>query len=292
MSATNNQSVAICPPPRDVPLSLRLHMILGGAFAQCGWLFLAIGLAVAWFIVEAADFASLWQFYGKLESTRGTVLRSEETNYTENEQRVYEVHYQFVHDKHPYLGTSYSRVRPPAVGAAVTVEFPVGRPERSRIKGMRSNMAAPWIAIFFLHPLAGLLIVVYSVRSGRRALRLLQFGEVAFADKTAQEATNVTHNKRRAHKFTYAFTAADGTTHEASFTSCHPERLTDHGQMLLYDPSSPIHALPLEEMPGQPRLDEAGYVKPRSGVTALLSLVLPAATVIGHGAYAIKRLVG
>ncbi len=52
-------------PPRHVPRSLRLGMLLGGFFNQLGWFIFGFGMIFYWIFVVQADFASVY-FYDEL----------------------------------------------------------------------------------------------------------------------------------------------------------------------------------------------------------------------------------
>ena len=80
------------------------------------------------------------------------------------------------------------------------------------------------------------------------------------------------------------FTAHDGREHTVTIKS---HRLGTQGRKpLLYDPARPSCAMPLAVMPGKPELDHAGGFRTPPLLPTLGLLIVPAASVIGHGLYA------
>jgi hypothetical protein len=60
---------------------------------------------------------------------------------------------------------------------------------------------------------------------------------------------------------------------------------------LLYDPLLPSYAVMLDDLPGSPRIDDAGNIKCKSPAAAILLLIIPLATLLGHGTYLYLRFV-
>jgi hypothetical protein len=64
-----------------------------------------------------------------------------------------------------------------------------------------------------------------------------------------------------------------------------PQKLEDDAQeRLLYHPDRPARAVMLDSLPGAPKVDETGHFKP-AGVWTLALILLPLATLVGHGCY-------
>ena len=55
---------------------------------------------------------------------------------------------------------------------------------------------------------------------------------------------------------------------------------------LLYNPAAPSDAVLLDALPGEPRIDENGHIRVKSAWKVLLTLIIPAAALIGHTLYA------
>ncbi len=58
---------------------------------------------------------------------------------------------------------------------------------------------------------------------------------------------------------------------------------------LLYDPGAPSRAVLLDELPGNPRIDENGQIRLDSPAKTLLALIVPSVVIIGHGCYLLSR---
>lgn len=117
--------------------------------------FFLIGLSAVMLLpfLVAFDYAEYASFQGRLATARGTVERVEPTfsfdaglwgrrsgrgRPNENE-RIMAVSYSFTGpDGVHRSGISYRRNAHPELGAQVTVEYPPGHPETSRIRGYRS----------------------------------------------------------------------------------------------------------------------------------------------------------
>jgi hypothetical protein len=69
-------------PPRDVPLSVRLRVLLGGFLNQFGWFFFGFGLVFVWAFTVNADLTSWYRFRGHLDTAQGKVLYSEKTKFS------------------------------------------------------------------------------------------------------------------------------------------------------------------------------------------------------------------
>jgi hypothetical protein len=96
---------------------------------------------------------------------------------------------------------------------------------------------------------------------------------------------------RTVYKLTFEFAAADGRKCRAVAKTHLVEKLEgEPRERLLYDPYSPSRAVMPGAMPGSPRIDENGQIRVDSVLKTLAGLVIPAATIIGHGAYLLSRL--
>ncbi|MBE3135272.1 MAG: hypothetical protein IMZ55_17540, partial [Acidobacteria bacterium] len=128
----------LASPPRDVPLLVWMTNLLGGFYNQFGWMWVGFTGVFLWVFVPFADVAVLYYFRGDLETASGRVVASRETNCSVNDVKVQAQDYRFVaSDGAERQGTSFATGRRLNPGEAVTVEYVAGRPEISRIRGMR-----------------------------------------------------------------------------------------------------------------------------------------------------------
>ena len=279
--------VNLAGPPRPVPLLVRCRVLLGSPVGQIGWFFFGFGMIFFWAFVLNSELPTWASFRGELETARGVVTHVEATKASENHARIYANHYSFTGpDRIQYEGVSYSTGTQRHKGDAVIIEFPKGNPATSRIQGMRMGQFGAAVVFVLIFPLVGLGFMLPGLWSGIKANRLLVNGKEALGTLKSKVPTNVKVNKRTVYKLTFEFVAEDGYTYQAVAKSHRPEILEDEAQEpLLYDPSDPRNAVMLDSLPGLPRIDERGQIQTRSHLKALLVLILPALTIIGHGTY-------
>jgi hypothetical protein len=105
-----------------------------------------------------------------------------------------------------------------------------------------------------------------------------------------EEATNVRINNRTVMKYFYEFPAEDGNVYEAMASTPQTDTLVAKEQPLLYNPANPGDATLVAHLPFRPKVDELGQFKPVSLGRLMLTMLLPTATILGHGGFAIWRL--
>ena len=54
---------------------------------------------------------------------------------------------------------------------------------------------------------------------------------------------------------------------------------------LLYDPMRPAYAVMLDDLPGNPRINDNGNIQAGPASGTIMLLIIPLATIIGHGMY-------
>ncbi len=290
---TNGNFLNLAGPPRSVPLLVRVKVLVGGFSTQFGCFFVGFGLIFVWVFTLNSDLTSWYRFRGPLETADGTVLHSKKTSFSvggsddSDGTPVYSIRYSFTGPgTEEYQNVSYVPGRELEEGRKVVVEYPKGDPETSRIRGMRSSPMGLFGLMPVIFPLLGVWFMITGLRKGVRANRLLTIGEQATGRLKSKVATGTRINDRTVYKLTFEFTTPDGTTHEAVGKTHTPEKLEDEAEEpLLYDPLRPSYAVMLDALPGSPRIDEYGNIRAGSAIASLLYLVVPAATVVGHGGY-------
>ena len=282
-------------PPRSVPLLVRFRLLFGGFANQFGWFFFGFGMIFVWVFGFNTDPTAWLDFHGDLEEIQGVIIRCEDTGASQGGSKhskgtpIYAHHYEFEAAGQRHEGVSYSVGRESSPGKKVTVEFPPGRPARSRIKGMRTAMFPIFVLFVVLFPVIGLCLMLSGFRKGRKAVRLLANGEQAFGVLKSKEATNTRINNRRVYKLTFEFTDQIGQTNEVTAKTHEPEHLQDDAEEpLLYDPVRPNWATLLDHLPGAPRIDEMGQIQTQSPIRSLLVLIVPTLSIIGHGLYLVS----
>jgi hypothetical protein len=283
-------------PPRDVPGALAAQLLFGGAMGFLGWFFCGFGLIFCWIFAANSDVMALVAFHGVLETAEGKILASDKTAFSQGggEGRdgtpIYAFRYEFTHQGESYEGESYQLGPSAELGEQVTIEFPAGRPEWSRIQGMRT---APfgWPALFVVvFPLIGSGFVLGRLRGGFRSLHLLKHGEISSARLTLREPTNTSINNQTVYRLTFEFETARGDTAQCVVRTHETQRLTDdEWETVLYDPLRPERGTTLDHLPGSPRIAEDGTITLQNARSGWLALVLPSLTLFGHGAVLISR---
>jgi hypothetical protein len=280
-------------PPRDVPLLIRLRILLGGFLNQFGWIFFGFGLIFVWAFTLNADLTSWYRFRGPLDTTQGKAIECKKTLFSEGGSKhrkgtpVYAIHYAFTADDGTeYTGLSYITGKQFKQGQEVTVEYPQGKPQTSRIKGMRRKPVGLFGILPILFPLIGLLFITIGIRKGHKANRLLALGEQTTGRLKSKERTNTKVNKKTVYKLTFEFNTPEGITYEALVKTHETAKLEDQTEEpLLYDPIQPSYAVMLDDLPGAPRIRENGTIQAGSAAGMIMLLIIPLATIIGHGIY-------
>ncbi len=278
-------------PPRSVPLLLRLRLLFGGFLSQFGWLFFGFGLIFVWAFTANMNIKDWRALRGDVESTQGTVTKierhtSRSGRHGRHRKTTWWYYYTFKGpDGEEYTGVSHGN-RPVKVDDEVTVKFPKGRPEISRIEGLKSFVTGPEGLIPLVFPVVGLVFIMFGFKKGLKANRLLADGELGKGRLKSREKTNTKINKQPVYKLTFEFSNSQGTSYEVSVKTHLPEKLEDQQEEpLLYEPMNPKNAVMLDDLPGSPRIDENGNIRAGSPSAALLSFVIPFIVIIGHGTY-------
>jgi hypothetical protein len=274
-------------PPRHVPWLVRGQLLFGGFTNQFGWLWLGFSLIFVWLFGLNADLSSILFTLEAVETASGVVSAVEETNASEDEVSVYAYYYSFRVEEleTAYQGVSYSTGKYFEPEQEVVVEYLKRNPSISRIENTRRAEFGPWVlGLVLIFPLIGLGFVIFGLKNGFKANRLLARGKVGLGVLTSKEATNMEVNDQTVYKLTFEFTADDGMLYEVVTKTHLPYPLEDEAEeRLLYDPYHPNYAVMLDNLPGAPDIDEMGNICPAGLTPGWLALVLPTLTLVGHG---------
>ena len=130
--------------PRPIPAGAKVTFFLGP------WSNLA-ALAFALLACLSAVFrpfdpcVEAWDFAGEVRTAKAVVTESRPSKASVNRDRVHRIESNFEVDGVTTTAVSYRTGLGLPVGTAVTVEYPSGRPDRGRIRGLRRNPMG-WIA--------------------------------------------------------------------------------------------------------------------------------------------------
>lgn len=266
----------LAPPPRPVSAGLVLQQVFGGFIPQFGWLFLGFGMVFFWVFSVPETAASLSRFAGERESTQGTVTACRGTSFRENDLAVFAVEYSFETQGPVRRGKSFATGDYPAPGTAVTIEFPAGSPEHSRVQGMRAAPFGPLILIVLLFPAVGLGFILAGLRSGVLSGRLLARGLPTQGRLVSKLPTSTKINGRVVYAMTFAFRDSFGVESSLTTRTHEPKVLEDESrENILYDPADPSRAVTVDSLPGRVRVGASGSLEPAQPGRTLLVLAGP-----------------
>lgn len=274
---------------RSLPRATVWRLFLSGTINQICWLVLGIGMIFFWMMLFNVDLSFI-DYAGNVERVTGSITDSHETNVSINDETVIVNSYRFIaSDGRPFEDFSYATGRWYPDGARVTIEYPAGKPQLSRIQGMRRKPFGPLGLLFGLGPAAGLLFAYLRVRKLLRIKHLLQHGQLSTGVLVDKTATSARVNDEPVYKLTFAFTDDDGREHHVVHKTHRTEALEDDNEeRLLYDPLHPDVAMMVDTLPGLPDLDASGHI--RQQPVSAASLIIPLLTLGGHGIYALAVL--
>ncbi|MBI3551800.1 MAG: hypothetical protein HY077_04725 [Elusimicrobia bacterium] len=287
----NEPAFTLAPPPREVPLSVFIQELLGDFLTQFGFIFIGFGMVFVWIFVAQADFRAWYDFRGPLETAEGRLVSCQRTNFSENNTAVYALSYVFPGPGGVQRsGTSYRLGGCPPAESSAGVEWPAGRSERSRIKGLRTSVMPSFVAFVLIFPLVGLVCAFFGLRSGLKDVALLARGKLASGKLVEKKPTNTKINDRTVYEMVFSFVDDHGLERRASTKTHMPELLEDQErENLLYDPQNPSRMATLDTLPGLIRTGPGGTLEAGNPAKAIGALLLPALTVLGHGAYCFLR---
>ena len=130
------------------------------------------------------------------------------------------------------------------------------------------------------------MFIIGGINKGIKANRLLALGEQTTGRLKSKEKTNTKVNKKPVYKLTFEFNTLEGMTYETMVKTHETGKLEDQTEEpLLYEPMRPSYAVMLDDLPGAPRIQENGNIQAGSVAITIMALIIPLATIIGHGIY-------
>ena len=273
--------------PRYVDFYTQLVILCSGFMSIFGWSFFGFGMIFVW-VFGLTSTVMDWSINSFSETTEGQVIKVESTNYSENEQTIYEVTYSFQSEGDTYEGQSYTKTwNSHQVGDKVEVEYNINNPDTSNIIGLRSR---PFTGLVFfivlIFPMIGLIFIAIALYKNRKALGLLKNGEFTTATKISKESTNssITINNRHypIYKYEFGF-EAEGGRYIANCKTHLTEKVEDEKEeIILYQGGYPDYNMVYDAIENMPDIDEYGNVTPVSPKKGWV-LIIPGLAVIVHG---------
>lgn len=283
-----SMTAPLAAPPRQVPWTVRVPLLLGGRMAQLGWMLLLLGTCMV--SVYAPDMNDRLAYrHGRQTSpARVTAVScAQHTRRPPDGCSSWREDFSFAADGQSRMGYAYSSYGPIPVGTTTTADFPRGRPERARIAGTwrhrdHDAAAAPLIMLFGF----GAGVLFFATRPGRRAIMLLRRGAVARGRLVDKQPTRARVNQRRVYRYTFEFEPDDGGKYHVSART-HLGVLEDEPtEQILYLRDDPSIATVLDHLPGAPHVLDDGTIASRSDFPAAAYLFL-VALFVGFNAYSL-----
>lgn len=257
-------------PPRSVSLAVRLLLLLNnGSAPMFGWIFACFGMIFNIVFLPMA-FGGLvdWIHWGYEPAGKGEIVEVVDAKTKVNEREIFRYVFKQTDGNKGQCYTGKGRFK---IGDSVDLEQSGSKVRISgtQLSPMGRLSIFPIFVVIF--PPVGISIVLYGTFQGRKAIRLLQDGEVGRGRFIDMKATGISvggaqpgikahHSlqpKRYVMKLHYKFTADDGETYDAYATALDTSRLTDDSvEALFYDPMDPTQSVLLDSLPGKVRFDE------------------------------------
>ncbi|MBX3126026.1 MAG: hypothetical protein KF718_04890 [Polyangiaceae bacterium] len=273
------------PPPRRVPASVGINVLLRGTLMQLAWLGVLVGFGVGWIFFLRSEAATWAEFRGPTRTSDGLVtdVRAQQTD----RRMLAVVRYRYTVGELELNGLSYARYDANRLqpGDAVKVEHLVARPEVSRVAGLARRPSGADSLLFLMLPLAALGAALVKLTARVQVLRLLRSGAATLATVEASEG-------RRAVKFSFPDPRQTGPGYRDEPTRVSVTTETEEAETLVgerdhvafVDPVRPERAVLLDAVPGLLTLDASGRLT--AATSPVTPLVLPLLCLFVHGTIA------
>jgi len=283
LPSPTSQSVPTHSGEREVPWAVGVRVIYGNLWSLLGWIFLMIAVPGACICVFFSDVSSYFEFRGPIAEAQAHVLSVDRTSSHENNSTILRYDFEFTADGRPMTRRSYSPGAPLQPGQVVTVEYPEGRPELARIKGMRRRPMPAWLVLVACpHLILGVVFACLGRRQGRRATHLLKHGATARAELLSKRRTLARVNNKPVYRFEFRFEDSSGNSHTIVAKTHRTELVEDEErELVLYDPERPERAVVVDTLPGPPSIDSLDRVEPGSAGVPVATLIPALLTAIG-----------
>ncbi|OAD22760.1 conserved hypothetical protein, membrane [Candidatus Thiomargarita nelsonii] len=273
---------------RNIPIIIKCNLVFGGILSQFGWFFFGFGLILFWVFAMNADLSFL-HFTGKITTiTTGIATDSFKTGASENQISIFENHYKFTtREGRHFEGFSYSTGGDIPIGTILTVEYPEGKPQYSRIKGMRRQIFGLGALFVVIFPLIGLALMFPGIKRGTRSIKLLKNGELTKGQFVSMVPTNITFNEQTLYKFTFRF--KDNLGNEFFISEIDVPYQKE--KSILYLKNNPNYAIMLDSSTLSLSINEEGKIEFSSPVEPFYLMIIPLLTLVGHGSYIVIKFI-
>ena len=266
--------------PRKLSLSYKFQNIIWGTMTLnglAGWVFLSMGLGMSLLVLARYDFTESRDFGGNLRSRDAHIISIRSTGVSEGSHPLYAFGYAFkTGDGKKYRGVSYD-MKMYKPGEKVTVEHPVGRPDRSRIKGAKTSRFSLNAFYFLFLPALGAYLILPALYKGTRFNRKLENYMIVVGRLKIAHRTRFTEKKMRVYRMTYRYLSEDNQefTLVRRDPSVEEELTDDREEVVLYDGGNPQDALFYRDIPVEPAMNDEGIIDPANWLYYYLSVLVP-----------------
>ena len=235
-----------------IPVRIRILHLFGRSSFIIGFLFTIIGLS----FIGYFSFQINWRLHfagkGELHTTQGIITSFQETNYQENDDKLFSYNYKYLDSlDSTYFGTFLEFEGYYSIGQDVEVQYLINKSSISRFTGKdRKNLDR----IMFLGGvgavLVGFLFMVPSSRRTRKERKIIMAGIPTDGKLLQAVPTNLRVNDQTVYNLTFEFLADNNSTEKCLVHSHMIQNFTnEHKEKLIYDPRKPSNVVIIDTLP-------------------------------------------
>ena len=261
-------------PPRHIPPMLTLSLIFD-KICIVGAAVMSFGLIFFWLFFHPKAVLQDHYLNTKGVEVLGIVTSSTETNYEVNERDVYRIDFTFKTPRGEQTGFAYSTDSSINSGADVTVQYLENEPQVSRIKGTRRDpigWAGGFVIIF---PFAGLMVILGGISKGLKTVSLMKNGILADAEVLDVRTPPRSGDSDTSVLSEIVLKYVDDRGNERTFTHS-TSNIFDVGdeprELILFDPTNPKKAFPIDEFYKKVEIDNRGEIQDASPGSVVLTV--------------------
>ncbi len=271
-------------PPRHVPTSLKVQLLLGHPLAQAGAVAALAGALICGYSAGTTDLSGTRFLFEDVSTARGRVLWVRDSGQVTKRgtPRIQEIRYKYPGPNGQwYEASAFTGERLPWTGGSVDVELLLNEPGTSRIPGTNRRPYGPSNALVLIVPLVGFALLAQAAWERTRLVEFLERGELADGWLEAVDRQQTHADRRAVYVHSYAFTDGTGEVRrfEVRRNKAGVLREGDAVQVL-HAPENPSDAVALTDLPSSLRADEDGQLL-SSPEGAAACLLLPTAALLG-----------
>lgn len=239
---------------RSIPFFLKIQVFFGHIKGYVGLGFLLIGGLGFYFYLTHCDW-SIFQFLDSPQA-EGRLTKIEHKGKGEEHpvllgQPIWTYHFSFEVQKQTFENKSFDLMNHHLKeNQKVTVFYLKNDPNISKIDGMWLTAYPFWVSLLFLpFFLVGSFFLWKSIEEGRKANRLLEFGEIAYGRAIYQQPTDEKINQRIVYEIGFDF-EVHGKTYRTVARSHQPENILDEEfEKLVYNSLNPKESVIIDALP-------------------------------------------